>query len=48
MWASRHSRVTAPPMLVDRLVEVAVERHAERQGLDAGIKGFLAALDAKR
>ena len=37
-----------PPMLVDRLVEVAVERHAERQGLDAGIKGFLAELDAKR
>jgi D-alanine-D-alanine ligase len=36
------------PMLVERLVEVALARHAERQGLDAGIKGFLAELDAKR
>jgi D-alanine-D-alanine ligase len=37
-----------PPMLVERLVEVALARHAERQGLDAGIKGFLAELDAGR
>jgi D-alanine-D-alanine ligase len=36
------------PMLVERLVEVAKSRHAERQGLDAGIKGFLAELGAKR
>jgi hypothetical protein len=35
-------------MLVERLVEVALARHAERQGLDAGIKGFLAELDAGR
>jgi D-alanine-D-alanine ligase len=32
------------PALVDRLVEIALRRHAERQGLDAGIKEFLAGL----
>jgi D-alanine-D-alanine ligase len=32
------------PELVTRLVEIALERHRERQGLDAGIKGFLAQL----
>jgi D-alanine-D-alanine ligase len=30
--------------LVDRLVAVAVERHADRRRLDAGIKEFLAGL----
>jgi D-alanine-D-alanine ligase len=29
------------PMLVERLVEIALDRHAERQGLDEGIKGWL-------
>jgi D-alanine-D-alanine ligase len=37
-----------PPQLVERLVEVARERHAERLGLDAGIKGFLDELGAAR
>jgi len=32
------------PELVTRLVDIALERHRERQGLDAGIKGFLAEL----
>ena len=35
------------PMLVDRLVEIALRRHAEREGLDEGIKQWLAEL-AKR
>lgn len=37
-----------PPALVDRLVAVARERHEERLGLDAGIKGFLAELGEGR
>ncbi len=32
------------PQLVGRLVEIAIERHAERHRLDAGIKQFLAEL----
>jgi D-alanine-D-alanine ligase len=32
------------PRLVDRLVEIAVERHRDRRRLDAGIKEFLAGL----
>lgn len=32
------------PQLVGRLVEIAIERHAERHRLDAGIKQFLAGL----
>jgi D-alanine-D-alanine ligase len=32
------------PRLVDRLVQIALERHAERRRLDEGIKEFLAAL----
>ncbi len=32
------------PQLVGRLVEIAIERHAERHRLDAGIKKFLAEL----
>ena len=35
------------PELVRRLVEIARDRHRERQGLDAGIKGFLADLRAR-
>ena len=34
------------PELVKRLVDIALERHRERQGLDAGIKDFLAELHA--
>ena len=30
--------------LVDRLVKIALERHADRHRLDAGIKDFLAEL----
>jgi D-alanine-D-alanine ligase len=33
------------PALVDRLVEIAIERHRERHRLDAGIKAFLAQLE---
>lgn len=33
------------PRLVDRLVEIAVERHRDRHRLDAGIKEFLAGLE---
>jgi D-alanine-D-alanine ligase len=33
-----------PAMLVERLVEIAVRRHAERQGLDEGIKKWLSEL----
>lgn len=33
-----------PPMLVERLVEIARRRHAERHGLDDGIKQWLAEL----
>jgi D-alanine-D-alanine ligase len=36
-----------PAMLVERLVEVALRRHAERQGLDQGIKQWLAELAAR-
>jgi len=32
------------PALVDRLVEIAIERHADRRRLDDGIKDFLAGL----
>jgi D-alanine-D-alanine ligase len=32
--------------LVGRLVDLAVERHRERKALDAGIKRFLAGLEA--
>jgi hypothetical protein len=32
------------PRLVDRLVEIAVDRHRGRRRLDAGIKEFLAGL----
>jgi hypothetical protein len=32
------------PKLVDRLVTIALERHAERRRLDEGIKDFLAGL----
>ena len=32
------------PRLVDRLVQIALERHAERRRLDEGIKEFLATL----
>jgi D-alanine-D-alanine ligase len=35
------------PRLVARLVEIARQRYAERQGLDAGIKEFLARLQAR-
>lgn len=34
------------PTLVDRLVSIALERHADRHRLDAGIKAFLAELDS--
>lgn len=34
----------ALPQLVGRLVEIAIERHAERHRLDAGIKQFLSGL----
>jgi D-alanine-D-alanine ligase len=44
LWALTHVPL---PMLVDRLVDIAVRRHAERVGLDEGIKGWLAEL-AKR
>jgi D-alanine-D-alanine ligase len=33
------------PELVDRLVEIAIERHRDRHRLDAGIKAFLADLE---
>jgi D-alanine-D-alanine ligase len=33
------------PRLVDRLVEIAFERHRDRHRLDAGIKEFLAELE---
>ncbi|HEV8630019.1 MAG TPA: D-alanine--D-alanine ligase family protein, partial [Thermoanaerobaculia bacterium] len=36
------------PMLVEQLVEIARRRHAERQGLDEGIKGWLAELGSRR
>jgi D-alanine-D-alanine ligase len=35
------------PRLVDRLVEIAVARHADRRRLDQGIKHFLAELGAR-
>ena len=33
--------------LVDRLLEIAVERHADRHRLDRGIKSFLDSLDRR-
>lgn len=33
------------PKLVDRLVRIALERHAERQNLDEGIKDWIASLE---
>lgn len=42
LW--RHSGVPLPK-LVDRLVQIARERHAERQNLDRGIKDWIAALN---
>jgi D-alanine-D-alanine ligase len=35
------------PQLVDRLVQIAVDRHRDRGRLDRGIKEFLAGLDAR-
>ena len=35
------------PQLVDRLVQVAVERHRDRHRLDAGIKAWLAELNER-
>jgi D-alanine-D-alanine ligase len=35
------------PRLVDRLVQIAVERHRDRRRLDRGIKEWLAELDAR-
>jgi D-alanine-D-alanine ligase len=35
------------PQLVDRLVQIAVDRHRDRRRLDRGIKEFLAELDAR-
>lgn len=34
-----------PPALVDRLVQIALERHADRHRLDQGIKAWIAALE---
>jgi D-alanine-D-alanine ligase len=36
------------PMLVDRLVDIALRRHQERLGLDEGIKQWLGELGSKR
>lgn len=36
------------PRLVERLVEIALERHRQRRELDAGIKDWLAALAARK
>ena len=48
MYPRRWALTGVPlPMLVDRLVDIALRKHAERTSLDEGIKQWLAEL-AKR